>query len=98
MWQSCGKELIGLADGKKWHTETRLSHNGKPCRWEGRILTWMDEQIHQRGQLAPTDWSQRHVVEIAAPTKSSGWFAHFMTGMDWVVRLAFRVAKNTFKQ
>jgi len=85
-------------DGQRWHTELRVSHKGKPCRWEGRILTWLDEHIHHLGMFGPADWNQPTVVEIAGLKKSQGWFFHAHTGMEWLVRLVFRVGKNTFKQ
>jgi excinuclease ABC subunit A len=85
------------ADGRRWHTAERVSHQGKPCRWEGGILTWVEEQIHKRGTFSPTNWNHRSVIEIAATSKSQGYFFHGMTGMEWVVRLVFRVGKNTFK-
>jgi excinuclease ABC subunit A len=85
-------------DGVRWHTVDRVSHQGKPCRWEGRILTWVEEQIRQRGEFASTNWNHRSVIEIAGVNKSQGYFFHGMSGMEWVVRLVFRVAKNTFKE
>src|SRR5205823_1028734 len=84
-------------DGKRWHMAERVSHQGQPCRWEGAILDWIDQEIHKRGPFSPTNWNHRSVIEIAAPTKSDGWFFHGMSGMEWVVRLVFRVGKNTFK-
>jgi excinuclease ABC subunit A len=86
------------ADGQRWHTMDRVSHSGKPCRWEGSILDWIDKEIHRRGTFSPTNWNHRSVIEIAAPNKSQGYFFHGMTGMEWLVRLVFRVAKNSFKQ
>jgi excinuclease ABC subunit A len=85
-------------DGRRWHTVDRVSHQGKPCRWEGAILEWIDNEIHQRGPFSPTNWNHRSVIEIAAPNKSQGWFFHGMSGQEWLVRLVFRVGKNTFKQ
>jgi excinuclease ABC subunit A len=85
-------------DGKTWHTKQRLSHQGKPCRWDGEILTWVDEKIHQLGDFAPTNWKHPSTVEIAATTKTLGWFFHAHTNMEWLTRLIFRVGKNTFKQ
>jgi excinuclease ABC subunit A len=84
-------------DGRRWHTEQRLSHDGKPCRWEGKSLPWLDEQIHALGEFGETDWSERSVVEIAGVRKAQGWFLHALTGMEWVVRLVFRVGRNTFQ-
>jgi excinuclease ABC subunit A len=85
-------------DGRRWHTELRVSHKGQPCRWEGRVLQGVEERIHQFGKFAATNWKHPTTVEIAAPSKSQGWFFHAHTGMEWLVRLVFRVAKNTFKQ
>ncbi|HEV3449527.1 MAG TPA: excinuclease ABC subunit UvrA [Gemmataceae bacterium] len=85
-------------DGKQWHTVDRVTSKGAPCRWEGRILDWLDERIHKAGAFSPTDWNNRTIVEIAALQKSQGWFLHAGTGHEWLVRLVFRVGKNTFKQ
>jgi excinuclease ABC subunit A len=84
-------------DGRRWHTVERISHDGKPARWDGEILNWLDEQIHELGQFGETNWNQRHVVEIAAPKKSHGWFFHALTGGEWLVWLVFRVARGTFR-
>src|SRR5207244_829567 len=86
------------ADGRRWHVVERVSHKGTPCKWEGRILEWIDERIHELGEFSDTNWNHRSVIEIAAPQKSQGWFLHAMTGMDRYVRLVFRVGRNTFKE
>jgi excinuclease ABC subunit A len=85
------------ADGKRWHTVERVSHDGKPCRWEGSIVSWIDQRVHESGEFSETNWNHRSVIEIAAPVKTQGWFLHAMTGMEWLVRLVFRVGKNAFK-
>jgi excinuclease ABC subunit A len=84
-------------DGKRWHTADRITSDGKPCRWEGQILPWLDQRIHELGTFRATDWNQRTIVEIAAPNKSQGWFLHAMTGQEWLLRLVFRVGRNAFK-
>jgi excinuclease ABC subunit A len=86
------------ADGRRWHTVERVSHKGAPCRWEGSILDWIDERIHELGSFSDTNWNHRSVVEIAAPSKSHGWFFHAHTGLERYVRLVFRVGRNTFKE
>jgi excinuclease ABC subunit A len=98
--EKVGKDarLPWQVDGKKWHCVDRVTQDSTPCRWEGSILPWVEQQIREVGTFAETDWSERTVVEIAAPKKSQGWFFHAHTGMPWLVRLVFRVAKNTFKQ
>jgi excinuclease ABC subunit A len=84
-------------DGRRWHTVERVTNEGKPCRWEGHILDWIDERVHELGGFAETTWDQRSVVEIAAPVRTQGWFLHAMTGQEWLLRLVFRVEKNRFK-
>jgi excinuclease ABC subunit A len=84
-------------DGRRWHTVERVTTEGKACRWEGAILDWVDEQVHELGDFGPTQWDQRSVVEVAAPNKSQGWFLHAMTGEEWLLRLVFRVGKNAFR-
>jgi excinuclease ABC subunit A len=85
-------------DGRRWHTTLRVSHKGTPCRWEGAILDWLDQRIHELCSFGETNWNHRTVVEIAAPSKSQGWFFHAHTALERMVRLVFRVGRNTFKQ
>jgi excinuclease ABC subunit A len=86
------------ADGKRWHTRDCMTTEGKKVRWEGQILSWIDERVHELGAFSPTNWNHRSVIEIAAKNKSQGWFLHAMSGMEWLARLVFRVGKNTFKE
>jgi excinuclease ABC subunit A len=86
------------ADGHRWHTIERVTTEGKPCRWEGPILDWVDERVHQLGRFSDTNWNHRTVIEVAAAKKSMGWFLHAMTGQEWILRLVFRVGRNAFKQ
>jgi excinuclease ABC subunit A len=86
------------ADGRRWHTVERVTTKGQPARWEGAALDWVVERTHELGKFSDTNWNHRTQVEIAAPTKSHGWFLHASTGWEWVVALTFRVGKNTFKQ
>jgi excinuclease ABC subunit A len=84
-------------DGRRWHTHDRLTSEGKPVRWEGAILEWVDERVHELGEFGDTKWDHRSTVEIAAPNRSHGWFLHAMTGEEKLLRLVFRVSKNAFK-
>jgi excinuclease ABC subunit A len=39
------------ADGRKWHTQDRLAHSGKACRWEGSALELVvDELLSGEGE------------------------------------------------
>ncbi|MHB1037060.1 MAG: excinuclease ABC subunit UvrA [Pirellulales bacterium] len=86
------------ADGRRWHTRDRVGRNGHPCRWDGEILARVVDRIHQQGTFSETDWNTRTVVEIAGEKKSEGWFFHAITGEEWLLKLKFRVAKNTFQR
>lgn len=91
-------QLPWEANGRDWHTKTRITSNGQPARWDGRIVEWLEKRIHDRGSFGPTNWNHRSVVEIPAKVKSQGWFLHAMTSREWLVRLVFRVARNSFKE
>jgi excinuclease ABC subunit A len=85
-------------DGRRWHTMERVSQKGKPVRWDGHILDWIEERIHELGAFGETNWDSRTIVEIPATVKSQGWFFHAHTGLERYVRLVFRVGRNTFKE
>jgi len=86
-------------DGRHWHTFARVGRNGKPCRWEGRILGDVIDRIQNQSELfSETDWNSRSVVEISAAKKSDGWFFHAITGEEWLLKMKFRTARNTFSR
>jgi excinuclease ABC subunit A len=87
-------------DGRNWHCKTRLTPEGKACRWDGQILEWLEEEIGALKGFQPFDWNNRSVVEVVSGRvkKPSTWFLHGMTGMEWLVRLVFRVGKGCFDQ
>jgi excinuclease ABC subunit A len=62
------------------------------------MLPWVIEQVEKLGEFSEPNWNSRTIVEVAAKSKSQGWFLHAMTGQEKVLRLVFRVAKNSFKQ
>ena len=86
-----------IVDGRRWHTELRVSQKGTACRWEGKILTWLEAEIRERSRFPETNWKQPTIVEIAGADKSPGWFLHAHTSMEWLIRLVFRVGRNAFK-
>jgi excinuclease ABC subunit A len=96
-------------DGRLWHTHDRMARNGRPARWDGRILARIVDRVEtlaeseaglrSNASLAPTDWSQRNVVRITGvdAAKISFPFFHATTTAEWVVTLRFFVPKNTFR-
>jgi excinuclease ABC subunit A len=86
-------------DGRHWHTVDRVGRTGNPCRWDGRILAEVIDRIQDQSDLfAETDWNTRSVVEICAAKKSEGWFFHAITGEEWLLKMKFRTARNTFQR
>jgi excinuclease ABC subunit A len=85
-------------DGRRWHTHDRVDRKGQPVKWDGRILERVVDRIHELGEFSPTDWNNRSVVEIAAPTKADGWFFHAITAETWLLKMKFRTSRNRFKR
>jgi len=83
-------------DGRKWHTVDREGRTGNPCRWDGRILGDVIDRLEKADVFSPTDYNNRTIVEIRGQKKSDGWFFHAITGEEWLLKLKFRTAKNTF--
>ncbi|MBS0210711.1 MAG: hypothetical protein JSS27_17345 [Planctomycetes bacterium] len=86
------------SDGRNWHTKERLARNGKPCRWDGKILAKVVDRIEASGAFSATNWNARTVVEVCGPVKADGWFFHAITGEEWLLKLKFRVAKRSFNR
>jgi excinuclease ABC subunit A len=84
-------------DGRRWHTRDRVGRNGQLARWDGQIVQHVVDRIHELGQFAPTDWSQRTSVRIGGPEPGAAVFFQAMTGSEWIVTLRFFVTRNTFK-
>ena len=84
-------------DGRRWHSRDRVGRNGSPCRWDGRILAEVIDRIQESGLFSDTDWGNRSVVEIRSAKKSDGWFFHAITGEEWLLKMKFRTARNTFR-
>jgi len=93
-----GAKMPWQIDGRKWHLHDRLSHNGKPCRWDGAALASVVDRIEARDGFAPANWNDRSTVEIKGETKAGTWFFHSHTGDEWILKLIVRVPKNTFTQ
>lgn len=85
-------------DGRAWHTSECVDRNGAPVKWDGRIVEQVVDRIQELGDFSETNWNSRNVVEIAAKKKSLGWFFHALTGESWLLKMKFRVRRNTFKK
>ena len=85
-------------DGRAWHCRERVSRNGNPVRWDGKILERIVDQIHMLGDFNPTDWSERAIVKISALRDKGEVFFTANTGSEWVLTLKFRVPKGSFQE
>jgi excinuclease ABC subunit A len=97
-------------NGRQWHTRDRVAKNGRPARWDGRILERIIDRIEalaaslsgptSTASLAPTDWSQRNFVRISGsnPTQINFPFLHAATSSEWVITVRFFVPRNTFRE
>ena len=86
------------SDGSRWHTKDRVSRTGQPIHWEGRILAEVIRRIEVSEEFAPVNWNHRSVVEVTAPKKQFGWFMHAITAEEWLLKMKFRVPRNTFNK
>jgi hypothetical protein len=84
-------------DGRRWHLETRLTHVGTPCRWEGPALEAVIRQIESHGAFA-VNWSERSIVDVRGVEPRKHWFLHAMTGDEWILKLKFRVPGAPFRE
>jgi excinuclease ABC subunit A len=85
-------------DGRQWHVVDRVSHQGKPCRWEGAALEVVIDALEADGRFASPNWNSRSVVEVFGAKSELGWFLHALTGDEWLLTLRFRVPKRTFDE
>jgi len=85
-------------DGPRWHTKDRVSRTGQPIQWEGKILAEVVRRIEESQEFAPINWNHRSVVEVTAKRKQLGWFLHALTAEEWLLKMKFRVPKNTFNK
>ncbi len=92
-------------DGKRWHTERKLSRDNQDIEWDADALIYVVDQIEElgKGKLKPTDWNDRARVEIIADApdglnqSATPWFFHALTGGRWQLDLNFRLPDRTFQ-
>ncbi len=68
-----------------------------PGKWDVRIFDAIMERIDSMDGVE-TDWNDRNVIRIASSQRSAVKFLHIFTNDEWLLKLSFRVAKNTFQR
>ena len=86
------------SDGPRWHTKDRVSRKALPIRWDGQILKAIIQQIENSKEFAPVNWNHRTTVEVRAKQRQLGWFLHAITSEEWLLKIKFRVPRNTFNK
>ena len=92
-----GAKMPWEENGRRWHTQDRVGHDGQPVQWDGKILASVVDRIETHEGLSATNWKTRSVVEITGNKPSLGWFFHALTGERWMLKMKFRVRRGTFK-
>jgi excinuclease ABC subunit A len=72
-------------DGRQWHTHDRLAKNGRPVRWDGRILERIVDQVER---LTATD------RETEAETGSDPGANPALAPADWSQRNGVRIISS----
>ena len=93
-------------DGPRWHTVARVGRTrralplGRPHPGRrGRAPASLRAGEGRDPSLQPDRLElPRSVVEIRAAKKSDGWFFHAITGEEWLLKMKFRTARNTFQR
>lgn len=91
----------GMDEGQPWETDGRRWHLEAPSklrRWSPKILSSIVEKLEENDAFADTDWSSKTLVETRALEKSFGWFMRAYTSDEWLLKLKFRLPKNTFNR
>ena len=83
-------------DGRKWHTQDRLSYNSKPVHWEGSALDFVVDLLSEYEEMAEPNWNHQTVVEVKSHDKQGTWFLHAHTGHEWLLKFYFRVKKGQY--
>jgi excinuclease ABC subunit A len=90
-----GAKMPWEIDGRRWHTQDRVTRTGKPARWDGAIVGHVVDQLAALGGLPPADWAQRSAVRIAGTDGLP--FLELLTGQEWIVTIRLRVPGRTFR-
>ncbi|MEM7784730.1 MAG: excinuclease ABC subunit UvrA, partial [Planctomycetota bacterium] len=86
------------SDGRRWHTQDRVSRGGELCQWDGEILARVVDKIQEFDGFGETNWNDMGVVEITGTKKSQGWFFHALTNDVWFLKMKFRVRPRAFQR
>ena len=92
-----GAKMPWESDGRRWHVEMHLDHEGKPAKWDAAVLEWIVETTEKLGGMKTADWNSPSTVEVRAPgSRSSEWFLHARTRNAEQLDLSIRVPVGSF--
>ncbi|MBE6427112.1 MAG: excinuclease ABC subunit UvrA [Planctomycetaceae bacterium] len=67
-----------------------------PGKWDIRIFDAILERIDSMDGI-DIDWNDRNVIRVTSNQRSAIKFLHIFTNDEWLLKLSFRVAKDTFQ-
>ena len=85
-------------DGRRWHTELRLTSSGAVCHWDSRILSSVVDHLTSSFDSLSDDWGARTFVEVVAKENRDTWFLRATTTDEWLLELRFRTQKRSFNR
>jgi excinuclease ABC subunit A len=83
-------------DGRKWHLETHLDHQGRRATWDPRVLAWVIDAVEKIDGFEPANWNSPSTVEVKAPGAGTPWFLHARTRGSTQLDLSIRVSGSAF--
>ncbi len=67
-----------------------------PAKWDVRIFDSILDKLETMDDVE-IDWNDRNVIRVVSSGKSATKFLHIFTSDEWLLKLSFRVAKDTFQ-
>ncbi len=67
-----------------------------PAHWDVRIFDALLDRLEMMDDV-DVDWNDRNVIRAVSILRSNTKFLHMYTNDEWLLKLSFRVAKETFK-
>ncbi len=68
----------------------------RPARWDVRIFDALLEKIEMMDDVE-IDWNDRNVIRVTSSQRNATKFLHIFTNDEWLLKLSFRVQKNSFQ-
>ena len=68
-----------------------------PAKWDVRVFDSIMDRLECMDDVE-IDWNDRNVIRVASSGKTALKFLHLYTNDEWLLKLSFRVAKDSFQE